>query len=147
MAFTPYKAIWCASTHRRPYPLAETDGGIAMQLLIDIIMKYGLWSLPLLLPIHEGGHYIACLVLTGKRIKFNWGLGKYYLPYGTWYMPDGISLWKRRVIAFAGFGTQFFCALFLPRVYLIYAVFNFMKYPFRFPKGGDFQPYNIVGGE
>lgn len=62
--------------------------------------------------IHEGGHYLAALAF-GKRLRFRFGWGRLFgklpVPRGLWTMPQMAS-WKQRVVALAGFGTEFAAA-------------------------------------
>lgn len=61
---------------------------------------------------HESGHYVAALCF-GKRIEFRlewgWLFGVVPVPRWVWYMPN-MAEWKQRVVAVAGFGTEFLAA-------------------------------------
>lgn len=96
-----------------------------MQLLM------GLWSIPLLWILHEGGHWIAAKLLTGRSIHFNWKLEFKVIPVGHWYMPSNIPQWKKNVVWFSGFGLEFAAIPFLPLVYGICVLVHFITYPLR----------------
>ena len=90
---------------------------------------FGIWSLPLLWIFHEGGHYITCYLLTGRKITFKWHREFYVVPVGTWNMPLGIGdKWKRELIYFMGFGLEFLAIPFLPWIYGVCAVLHFITY-------------------
>ena len=58
--------------------------------------------------VHEGGHWMAAR-LFGKRLKFRFAWGRFYVPRLVWnmpYLPKG----KQRIIAVAGFGLEFLVA-------------------------------------
>lgn len=62
--------------------------------------------------IHEGGHYVAALCFGEKLMfRFEWErlFGVVPVPRWVWTMPD-IAEWKQRVVAVAGFGTEFLAA-------------------------------------
>ena len=55
---------------------------------------------------HEGGHFLAALLLTGKVLKFRFAFGKLYVPRFTWTMPYTTRK-EQRIIALAGFASEF----------------------------------------
>jgi hypothetical protein len=62
--------------------------------------------------IHEGGHFLAARAF-GRRLKFSfkWAwLWKIPIPRFTWTMPIFFATenWKRKTVALAGFGAEFF---------------------------------------
>ena len=61
---------------------------------------------------HEGGHWLTALAF-GRRLKFRFEWGRLFgvpiIPRGVWFMPD-MAEWKQRVVAVAGFGTEFLVA-------------------------------------
>ena len=62
----------------------------------------------LALLVHEGGHCMAAR-LFGKRLKFRFAWGRFYVPRFVWtmpYLPKG----KQRIIALAGFVAEFLVA-------------------------------------
>lgn len=62
--------------------------------------------------IHEGGHYVAALCFGEKLMfRFEWGrlFGVVPVPRWVWTMPS-MTEWKQRVVAVAGFGTEFLVA-------------------------------------
>ena len=77
----------------------------------DIIFNIALAGIAACLT-HEGGHYLAALAF-GERLKFRFEWGKLFgivpVPRWVWTMPD-MAEWKQRVVAVAGFGTEFLCA-------------------------------------
>jgi hypothetical protein len=100
--------------------------------------------------IHEGGHFLAARAF-GKRLKFSfkWAwLWKIPIPRFTWVMPIFFATenWKRKTVALAGFGAEFFA------VPIFYAVFwnfglwyggtaacHFILYHFYAREDSDFQ--------
>ena len=54
--------------------------------------------------IHEGGHYLAALFF-GRKIRFRFAWGKYYVPRYIWDMPQ-MERSKQRVVAAAGFTAE-----------------------------------------
>lgn len=94
----------------------------------------------LLLPItHELGHFMTALIF-GKRIKFRFRLERIFgipVPRWTWVMPI-MSKWKQRLVAQAGFVTEFSLALILPEVYFIGSLIHFTAYPWYAGKYNDF---------
>ena len=94
-----------------------------------------LLSLPLLWILHEGGHYLSALLLTGKGISFEWHLELGIVPVGGWWMPQGLPKWKQNVIWFMGFGLEFMAIPFLPMIYGICAVIHFVTYFMRYDNG------------
>lgn len=53
---------------------------------------------------HEGGHWLAARCF-GRRIKFRFAWGKFYVPRYIWDMPQ-MERSKQRIVAAAGFGTE-----------------------------------------
>lgn len=94
---------------------------------------------------HEGGHYLSALAF-GERLKFRFEWGRLFgvvpVPRWVWTMPymDG---WKQRVVAVAGFGTEFLAAgvcvalgwLWL----LLVASCHIVAYPFYAGENSDFN--------
>ena len=83
---------------------------------------------------HEGGHFLAALLLTGKGLKFRVAFGKFYVPRFIWNMPYTTRK-KQRIIALAGFGTEFIAMSALSFVlnnpiYIITALLHFISYNF-----------------
>ena len=87
-------------------------------------------AFPLAGLIHEGGHYLAALLLTGKKLHFKFRLGwlrlgwlrlgrlglgrvKIPIPRFTWSMPWTPDRWRRVTIALAGFGLELLVAVVL----------------------------------
>ncbi len=71
--------------------------------------------------IHEGGHYLAALFLTGKKLRFRFSVGwlchgKLPVPRFIWTMPWTPDVWRRRVIALSGFGLELLVSLVLMAV-------------------------------
>ena len=95
---------------------------------------------------HEGGHYVAALAF-GHKIKFRFEWGKLFgvipVPRGVWDMPD-MEPWKQRIVALAGFGTEFACAavaialLDWPWLLLVASV-HLIAYPFYAGEASDFK--------
>jgi len=104
-----------------------------MQFLID----YGLWSIPLLWILHEGGHWIACWLVCGRSLKFHWHFELLFVPVGTWYMPYGLNEHDKNIIYFWGFGLEFLAIPFLPWIYGVCAVIHFVTYPLRYGYFGE----------
>jgi len=102
---------------------------------MQFLIEYGLWSIPLLWILHEGGHYLSSLLLTGKGISFYWHMEFYIVPVGTWWMPQMLPKWKKNIIYFSGFGLEFIAIPFLPPVYGICAVIHFITYFKRYNNG------------
>ena len=67
--------------------------------------------------IHEGGHYLAALFLTGKKLHFRFSVGwirdKIPIPRFTWGMPWTPDRWRRVTIALSGFGLELLVAAIL----------------------------------
>ena len=57
---------------------------------------------------HEGGHYLAALCF-GRRLRFRFAWGRFYVPRFVWDMPH-MERWKQRVVAVAGFWAEAFVA-------------------------------------
>lgn len=82
-------------------------------------------AFPLAGLIHEGGHYLAALLLTGKKLHFKFrpgwlrlgrlGLGRVKIPIPRfiWGMPWSPDRWRRVTIALAGFGLELLVAVVL----------------------------------
>lgn len=91
--------------------------------------------------IHEGGHYLAAL-LFGRRLKFRFAWGKYYVPRYIWDMPV-LDRRKQRVIAAAGFGAEALMAGILaafgwPWMAGVF-VAHFVAYPLYAGNASDFK--------
>ena len=94
---------------------------------------------------HEGGHYLVARAF-GQRLKFRFEWGRLFsvvpVPRWVWYMPD-MAEWKQRVVAVAGFGTEFLVAgvavalgwLWL----LLVASVHLLAYPFYAGEASDFK--------
>lgn len=54
--------------------------------------------------IHKGGHYLAALYF-GRKLKFRFAWGKFYVPRYIWDMPH-LERSKQRIIAAAGFCAE-----------------------------------------
>lgn len=83
---------------------------------------------------HEGGHFLAALLLTGKVLKLRFAFGKLYVPRFTWTMPYTTRK-KQRIIALAGFASEFIVMSALSFVlnnpiYIITALLHFISYNF-----------------
>lgn len=102
--------------------------------------------------IHEGGHYLAALFLTGKKLRFSFSLGwianKIPVPRFTWNMPWTPDRWRRKVIALSGFGLELLIAVILmisaPKwlfslVYTGVSVLHFFSYRFYAGEASDFK--------
>ena len=94
---------------------------------------------------HESGHYLAALCF-GKRIEFRlewgWLFGVVPVPRGVWTMPY-LESWKQRIVALAGFGTEFVCAgaavaLGWPWMMMVASV-HLLAYPFYAGEANDFK--------
>ena len=114
-----------------------------MQFLID----YGLWSIPLLWILHEGGHWIACKAVCGKNLKFKWGLEFGIIPIGAWDMPLGLTEKQHNSIYFWGFGLEFLPWLCMPLVYMILSVLHFVTYFIRWDNGESRYWKRVLGGK
>ncbi len=94
---------------------------------------------------HEGGHFLAALVL-GHKLKFRFEWGRLFVvvpvPRGTWYMPD-MARWKQTVVAMAGFLTEFAVAgsaVALGWLWLLpVASVHLLAYPFYAGSSSDFN--------
>lgn len=97
--------------------------------------------------LHELGHYLAARCF-GKRLKFRFGWGwlwKIPVPRFTWSMPY-MEKRKQRVVALAGFGTEF---AFVPIFYALFpawapwyaaaALLHLGLYPFYAGASSDFK--------
>ena len=76
--------------------------------MVDILLNIVLAGI-LACIIHEGGHYLAALCFGEKlKFRFEWGrlFGVVPVPRGVWTMPY-MEPWKQRIVAIAGFGTEF----------------------------------------
>ena len=64
--------------------------------------------------LHKLGHYWAARFF-GKRIRFRFEWGRFGVPRLVWRMAHfyQCEMWKARVIAGAGFGTELFAAVVL----------------------------------
>ena len=64
--------------------------------------------------IHEGGHYWTARFF-GHRLRFRFEWGRFGVPRFVWDMPIfyQCEMWKAKVIAAAGFGTEFLAAVVL----------------------------------
>ena len=64
--------------------------------------------------IHEGGHWLAARFF-GHRLRFRFVWGRFGVPRFVWNMPYFFptEMWKAKVIAAAGFGTELFTAVVL----------------------------------
>ncbi len=74
-----------------------------------ILCGYALWLLPWTW-IHEGGHYLAALLLAEEKISFSLcfgSLGKLRVPRWIWALPPGLPRYKRLAICYAGFLGEF----------------------------------------
>jgi hypothetical protein len=91
----------------------------------------GLWSIPLLWIFHEGGHWLACYLLTGKSLMFKWHFEYEIIPVGLWYMPHGLTKHQKNIIWASGFGLEFLAIPFLPWIYGVCAVIHFATYFLR----------------
>ena len=102
--------------------------------------------------IHEGGHYLAALILTKKKLRFRfslgWLCGKLPVPRFIWTMPWTPDKWRRKVIALAGFGLELSTALVLLIIdplnpcflfYAIAAVLHLLLYRLYAGEASDFK--------
>lgn len=96
--------------------------------------------------IHEGGHYLAALYF-GKKLKFRFMWGRFYVPRYVWTMP-WMDYWKQRIVALAGFGMEFaFAALLLliqqlrpfGACYTLVALLHLVAYPWYAGDTSDFK--------
>ena len=64
--------------------------------------------------LHKLGHYWAALWF-GHKLRFRFAWGRFGVPRLVWRMPHfyQCEIWKARVIAGAGFGTELFAAVVL----------------------------------
>ena len=95
---------------------------------------------------HESGHYLAAL-LFGQKLKFHFEWGRLFgvipVPRWTWAMPV-MEDWKQRIVAAAGFGTEFACALLAQWLFawpwlLLVAALHLLAYPFYAGEASDFK--------
>ena len=112
--------------------------------------------------IHEGGHYLAALFLTGEKLRFRFSVGwlcygKLPVPRFIWTMPLESSpaklgwtpdVWRRRVIALSGFGLELLVSLVLmavdpgstfSRAYTLAALAHLALYKFYAGEASDFK--------
>lgn len=103
--------------------------------------------------IHEGGHYLAALFLTGKKLKFHFALGWFWsgklpVPRFIWTMPWTPDKWRRQVIALSGFGLELLVAVAMmianpagtfSRVYTLCALLHLVLYRFYAGEASDFK--------
>ena len=102
--------------------------------------------------VHEGGHYLAALLLTRKRLHFKFSPGrlggKIPIPRFTWVMPWTPDRWRREVIAMAGFGLELLVAIILvviaPRwtfavAYTMVSLIHLFLYRFYAGEASDFK--------
>ena len=97
--------------------------------------------------LHEVGHFAAALS-RGRRLRFEFiwrKLWKIPIPAFRWKMPP-LKEWEQRLIAQAGFGTEFiFVPIFYaaaPTIaiwYAIVAVLHFWLHPWYAGKANDFK--------
>lgn len=95
--------------------------------------------------VHEGGHYLAALCF-GQRLvfRFEWGrlFGIVHVPRGIWDMPY-MEEWKQRIVAVAGFGTEFavagVCVALGWLWLLLVASCHIIAYPFYAGESSDFK--------
>lgn len=102
---------------------------------------YLILSLLLCFFVHEGGHYLAALYF-GKRLKFRFAWGKYYVPRYIWNMP-AMEYWKQQIVAAAGFVTEGLAAVILTAfghwpILVCFAV-HFLAYPVYCGNANDFK--------
>ena len=64
--------------------------------------------------IHMGGHSLAARFF-GHRLRFRFAWGRFGVPRFVWDMPHFFhcEIWKAKVIAAAGFGTELYAAVVL----------------------------------
>lgn len=94
---------------------------------------------------HEGGHYLAALAF-GERLKFHFEWGRLFgivpVPRWVWTMPS-MAEWKQRVVAVAGFGTEFavagVCVALGWLWLLLVASVHIIAYPFYAGDSSDFK--------
>lgn len=103
--------------------------------------------------IHEGGHYLAALFLTGKKLRFRFSVGwlcygKLPVPRFIWTMPWTPDVWRRRVIALSGFGLELLVSVVLmavdpgstfSRAYTLAALAHLALYKFYAGEASDFK--------
>lgn len=92
---------------------------------------------------HEGGHFLAALLLTGKPLKFRFALGKFCIPRFIWNMPN-TTRQKQRIIALAGFATEFMVVIALSAlvrnaVFISTAIVHLAAYRFYAGEASDFR--------
>ena len=92
---------------------------------------------------HEGGHFLAALLLTGKVLKFRFAFGKLYVPRFTWTMPYTTRK-KQRIIALAGFGLEIVVAaalslIFWTPVFASVSMLHLLLYRFYAGECSDFN--------
>ena len=94
---------------------------------------------------HEGGHYLAAICF-GKKLSFHFEFGKLFgvipIPRWTWVMPH-MANWKQKVVAVAGFGIEFVCALSAVKLgwpwMMMAASCHLLAYPFYAGESSDFK--------
>lgn len=69
-----------------------------------MIVAYLVLCFVLCFVVHEGGHYLAARYF-GRKLKFRFAWGKYYVPRYIWDMPH-LEYSKQRIIAMSGFGAE-----------------------------------------
>ena len=103
--------------------------------------------------IHEGGHYLAALFLTGKKLRFRFSVGwlcygKLPVPRFIWTMPWTPDVWRRKVIALSGFGLELLVSVVLmavdpgstfSRAYTLVALLHLALYKFYAGEASDFK--------
>ena len=112
------------------------------------------------LTIHETGHYLAARFFGHHLVfVFKWGvkpltfMGKTFvirIPRLTADMPD-IELWKKRVIAASGFGSEFLASVALIRfdreilaIYLIVCFAHLIIYKYYCGDNNDFSYFSSL---
>lgn len=96
--------------------------------------------------VHEGGHWLAARCF-GRKIKFRFAWGKFYVPRYIWDMP-AMERSKQRIVAAAGFcaewvvggtlyclGWPYMCAVFIAH-FAAYPVYAGEASDFKWFKGG-----------
>ena len=119
-------------------------------LTTDLILEY-LFNLAiafiLAMITHEGGHYIAAKFF-GETIKFSFKWGMLFnvipIPRGIWEMPENLTKTQKKIVAGAGFFTEFLCAFIALFVFnwpylLIVATIHIICYPLYCGEESDFK--------
>lgn len=91
--------------------------------------------------VHEGGHYLAALCF-GRRLRFRFAWGRFYVPRYIWNMP-ALERGKQRIIAAAGFCAEaavagILAALGWPWMAACFIV-HFCAYPLYAGEASDFK--------